>query len=107
MEATDLCYTPATQLAAAVRTKQVSPVEVIDAVLARLERLNPTINAYCTMTAELARTTLYQRLKRRRHGCKDGHQWISVVDSSPCYNPFQTEREHRQSASHRSPSNAP
>lgn len=57
MEATDLCYTPATQLAAAIRTKQVSPVEVVDAVLARIERLNPTINAYCTMTAELARTT--------------------------------------------------
>jgi Asp-tRNA(Asn)/Glu-tRNA(Gln) amidotransferase A subunit family amidase len=57
MEATELCYTPATQLAAAIRTKQVSPVEVVDAVLARIERLNPRINASCTVTADLARTT--------------------------------------------------
>jgi Asp-tRNA(Asn)/Glu-tRNA(Gln) amidotransferase A subunit family amidase len=57
MEATELCYTPATQLAAAIRTKQVSPVEVVDAVLRRIERLNPRLNAYCTVTADLARTT--------------------------------------------------
>jgi Asp-tRNA(Asn)/Glu-tRNA(Gln) amidotransferase A subunit family amidase len=57
MNATELCYTPATLLAAAIRTKQVSPVEVIEAVLARLERLNPSLNAYCTVTADLARTT--------------------------------------------------
>ena len=57
MDATDLCYTPATQLAAAIRAKEISPVEVTEAVLARIERLNPTINAYCTLTTELARTT--------------------------------------------------
>ena len=31
------------------------PVEVVDAVLARIERLNPTLNAYCTVTAAAAR----------------------------------------------------
>jgi aspartyl-tRNA(Asn)/glutamyl-tRNA(Gln) amidotransferase subunit A len=30
-------------------------VEVVDAVLARIERLNPTLNAYCTVTATAAR----------------------------------------------------
>jgi Asp-tRNA(Asn)/Glu-tRNA(Gln) amidotransferase A subunit family amidase len=55
MEATDLCYTPATRLAAMIRAKEVSPVEVVAAVLARIERLNPTLNAYCTVTADLAR----------------------------------------------------
>ena len=57
MDATELCYTPATQLAAAIRAKEISPVEMTEAVLAHLERLNPTINAYCTLTPELARTT--------------------------------------------------
>jgi Asp-tRNA(Asn)/Glu-tRNA(Gln) amidotransferase A subunit family amidase len=57
MDATELCYTPATKLAAAIRAKKISPVEVTEAVLARIERLNPTLNAYCTVTAELARTT--------------------------------------------------
>lgn len=57
METTELCYTPATELVAAIRRKDLSPTEVIDAFLARIERLNPKLNAYCTVTAELARTT--------------------------------------------------
>jgi len=39
---TDLCYTPATELGSLIRAKQVSPVEVTTAALARVERLNPT-----------------------------------------------------------------
>ena len=45
----------AVELAAAIRRKKVSPVEVVDAVLSRIERLNPTLNAYCTVTVERAR----------------------------------------------------
>jgi aspartyl-tRNA(Asn)/glutamyl-tRNA(Gln) amidotransferase subunit A len=55
MEASELCYLPATELAVAIRSKRVSPVEVVDAVLARIERLNPRLNAYCTVTAAAAR----------------------------------------------------
>jgi aspartyl-tRNA(Asn)/glutamyl-tRNA(Gln) amidotransferase subunit A len=57
MHAVELCYMPATELVAAIKAKQVSPVEVVDAVLARIERLNPQLNAYCTITAESARAT--------------------------------------------------
>ncbi|HEY7675593.1 MAG TPA: amidase [Candidatus Methylomirabilis sp.] len=55
MEDVELCYLPAADLAAAIREKRLSPVEVVDAVLARIDRLNPTVNAYCTVTAEAAR----------------------------------------------------
>ena len=55
MDAIELCYMPALELGAAIRAKKVSPVEVVDAVLARIERLNPTLNAYCTVTAAAAR----------------------------------------------------
>ena len=55
MSDTDLCFMPATDLAAAIRTKQVSPVEVVNAVLARIEQLNPRLNAFCLVTAEAAR----------------------------------------------------
>jgi aspartyl-tRNA(Asn)/glutamyl-tRNA(Gln) amidotransferase subunit A len=48
-------YAPATALAGAIRQKAVSPVEVVDALLARIERVNPAINAYCTVTADAAR----------------------------------------------------
>ncbi|MGH7965709.1 MAG: amidase family protein, partial [Candidatus Binatia bacterium] len=45
------------ELAGKIRAKQVSPVEVTAAVLARIERLNPEINAFTTVTGDLARDT--------------------------------------------------
>jgi aspartyl-tRNA(Asn)/glutamyl-tRNA(Gln) amidotransferase subunit A len=54
MTSNDLCYTPATELTSLVRSKALSPVELTRAVLDRIERVNPTINAYCTITAEAA-----------------------------------------------------
>lgn len=54
MDDTDLCYLPATEMVAAYRERRLSPIEVTGAILARLERLNPTLNAYCTVTAEAA-----------------------------------------------------
>ena len=55
MDAAELCYMTATEMAAAIRAKKLSPVEVVDAVLSRIDRLNPTLNAYCTVTHEEAR----------------------------------------------------
>jgi amidase len=50
----DLCFASATALAALIRRRKVSPLEVTKAVLARIERQNPTLNAYCTVAAEQA-----------------------------------------------------
>ncbi len=50
-----LCWMPATELAGLIRKKKVSPVEVIDAVLARIERIDPKLNAFVTLTGEEAR----------------------------------------------------
>jgi aspartyl-tRNA(Asn)/glutamyl-tRNA(Gln) amidotransferase subunit A len=55
MASSDLAWRPALELAGLIRTKAVSPVEVVDAVLARIERLNPRLNAFCAVTAEDAR----------------------------------------------------
>ena len=54
MNATDLCYTPATRLAEMIRTKALSPVELTRAVLERIERLNPKVNAFCTLLPDQA-----------------------------------------------------
>jgi aspartyl-tRNA(Asn)/glutamyl-tRNA(Gln) amidotransferase subunit A len=54
MTPTDLGYTPATELARLIRERALSPVEVVRAILERIERLNPAVNAYCTVTAEAA-----------------------------------------------------
>ena len=44
-----------TQLAPLIRGREVSPVEVTEAYLARIDRLNPLLNAYITVMAEQAR----------------------------------------------------
>ena len=50
----DVCFTPATELRERYRRRDLSPVEVAEATLARIARLNPTLNAYVTVTAERA-----------------------------------------------------
>lgn len=54
MSADDLCFTPATQLVSMIRSKALSPVELMRAVLDRIETVNPALNAFCTLTAEAA-----------------------------------------------------
>jgi aspartyl-tRNA(Asn)/glutamyl-tRNA(Gln) amidotransferase subunit A len=54
MNATDLAYTPATDLASRIRSKALSPVDVTRVVLERIEQVNPRINAFCTVTADAA-----------------------------------------------------
>src|SRR2546430_12322611 len=54
MPAMDLCFTPASRLAALIRQRKVSPLQVTQAVLAQIERVNPKVNAYCTVAAKTA-----------------------------------------------------
>jgi aspartyl-tRNA(Asn)/glutamyl-tRNA(Gln) amidotransferase subunit A len=49
-----LCYLSAVELAAAVRARTVSPVEITRAVLERIDRLNPVLNAFSISMAEEA-----------------------------------------------------
>lgn len=51
----DPCDITAADLAVAIRAKRLSPREVIDAVLARIERVNPLVNAFVTVAADHAR----------------------------------------------------
>jgi len=54
MNETEICYLSAVEMAKAIRAKELSPVEIMGAVLNRIERINPKINAYCTIVAESA-----------------------------------------------------
>jgi Asp-tRNA(Asn)/Glu-tRNA(Gln) amidotransferase A subunit family amidase len=51
----DLAWRSALEIAALVRDKQVSPVELTTALLARIEAENPRINAFCLVTTDTAR----------------------------------------------------
>jgi amidase len=50
----DLCYTPAIKLREMIRNKVISPIEVVTTFMNRIEKINPTINAYCTLVPEMA-----------------------------------------------------
>ena len=51
----ELCFLSATELAAKIRSREVSPVEVVDAVLSRLNAQGPRLNAFSFVHAEEAR----------------------------------------------------
>ena len=67
---------PAYQLLAMYRSGRLSPVEVTNAVLARMEQLNPAINAFCLVDAERALDNARQSEQRwqahRRSGAAVG-----------------------------------
>src|SRR3989475_7523522 len=54
MSPCDVTFASSGQLAALLRQKTVSPVELVGTLLRRIEQLNPKLNAYLTVTAEQA-----------------------------------------------------
>jgi amidase len=57
LSAEDLCFTPAVELREMLRKKAISPVELINVFLERIDKINPVINAYCTLVPEMALET--------------------------------------------------
>jgi aspartyl-tRNA(Asn)/glutamyl-tRNA(Gln) amidotransferase subunit A len=51
----ELCLLPATALRELIARREVSPVEIVDAVLARAERLQPELNCFVTLCGDRAR----------------------------------------------------
>ena len=51
----ELCFLPATMLAARIRARELSCVELLEAHLRRIERVNPLVNAIVTLVPEQAR----------------------------------------------------
>lgn len=54
MNSVDLAFTPALEQARLIREKQVSPLELTEIYLQRIERLNPRLGAYVTVMGEAA-----------------------------------------------------
>lgn len=56
MESTrsELAYSTISEVSELIGTKRLSPVELTEAVINRIEQLNPKLNAYVTVTPELA-----------------------------------------------------
>ncbi|MBI2492971.1 MAG: amidase, partial [Candidatus Rokubacteria bacterium] len=87
MTDTELCFTPATELAAMIRRRRVSPLEATRAVLARIARVNPPLNAYGTVAARQAlaaatRATRALKTRGARLGPFHGVP-VSIKDNVP------------------------
>src|SRR6266853_4458894 len=54
MNDTELAYASIEEIGKLFRKRKLSPVELTKLILARIEQLNPKINAYITVTSELA-----------------------------------------------------
>ena len=52
----ELCDLTAVDLARRLRGREITAVELLDAHLARIERVNPALNAIVTLVADRART---------------------------------------------------
>ena len=68
------------ELATQIRNKQLSPVEVADAYLRQIERVNPKINAFITLMADQAREAARQAESTTEHGPLHGVP-VTVKDS--------------------------
>ena len=69
---TDLNALSATELARLIRSKRLSPVEIVDASLARIEATNPALNAFCFVYAEEARAAARKAEAKVMRGASTG-----------------------------------
>ncbi len=54
MNSVDLAFTPALKLAKLIRDREISPIELVDLYLQRIDRLNRQLGSYFTVTADRA-----------------------------------------------------
>ena len=76
----ELAYTSATELVRRYRAKQLSPVEVTQAVLARISALNPGLNAFCVVDEAGALAAARASEARWMKGAPLG--WVDGVPTS-------------------------
>ncbi|HVA17605.1 MAG TPA: amidase family protein, partial [Candidatus Dormibacteraeota bacterium] len=50
----DILYLPIRELGKRIRSREISPIELTESYIARSKRLAPKLNAYVTLTEELA-----------------------------------------------------
>jgi len=60
MDASEICYASAGELSPLIKNKDISPVEIIDAHLARIEATEPVLNSFITLLADESRAAARQ-----------------------------------------------
>jgi amidase len=68
MRRSDIAFLTATEQAARIRAREISPVEVVEAAIDQIEALNPIVNAVVTPAYEQARTAATAAEAAAMHG---------------------------------------
>jgi Asp-tRNA(Asn)/Glu-tRNA(Gln) amidotransferase A subunit family amidase len=55
MNKENICFMSACEMAEKIKTQELTSQEITEAIIERIEKINPIINAYCTTTFDLAR----------------------------------------------------
>ena len=68
MDPLDICYQSAGQLSKLIERGEISPVEIIEAHLERIELTEPVLNSFITLTAEQALVSAHKAESEIRSG---------------------------------------
>jgi aspartyl-tRNA(Asn)/glutamyl-tRNA(Gln) amidotransferase subunit A len=72
LKSEQICFLSAAELGRLIRQKEVSPVEIVDAHLQRIEALEPKLNAFITITGDKARDAARTAEKELEQGIDRG-----------------------------------
>jgi aspartyl-tRNA(Asn)/glutamyl-tRNA(Gln) amidotransferase subunit A len=74
----DLAFLTISELSELIRTKKISPVEITRLMLQRIDKFNPVLNAYITVTSEQAMKSAQDAEKEIQQG-----KWRGVLHGVP------------------------
>jgi aspartyl-tRNA(Asn)/glutamyl-tRNA(Gln) amidotransferase subunit A len=72
MEPSEICYLTIAETAAALRRKEISPIEITNTLLNRIEAIDGKLHSFITLTADLARQQARQAEQELRSGTDRG-----------------------------------
>ncbi len=101
MNTEDLCYMPAVEMIRCFKDKSLSPVEVMEATIARTEHVNPSINAFSHTFFDSALDQARQAEKKYTSGADTGPleglpvgiKDETMVEGMPCTNGSLTMKD--------------
>jgi len=72
MNKEEICFLPAFEMKEKIASQELSSIEITEAIIERIEKINPIINAYCTTAFDLARSMAKEADDRVKKGEKLG-----------------------------------
>lgn len=78
MRKDDICYSSACAIADLIKRQEIPAEEITEIFIERIERINPIVNAYCTLTLDIAR----DQAKKSDRAVKKGEK-LGILNGVP------------------------